>query len=181
LKEGTLQRIAAKSGDWGSLAKMTVGTFSMVTAGLPWRDDVKDFSCLPPGPGGAPMTYLLKNQFSPAHHRDLYHFVNLLMADGSWGPLPGDRTVPEVHNGNLAGDIFQDYAAQVEGCELAGTEFALFKSGATFWTFTKNSPKKMVQSVLKKDQWGVANSATALNAFSDHMNGEDLRLEVSWI
>lgn len=185
MKTGSLQRLAKKAGPWGTPGNVTIdggpkGAFAMCLYELPWKDDLPNVSCLAPGPADPAITYLLKNQWSNEHQRDLYHFVGVILPDGSTGPVPGGRKLAMIHNGNLAGDVTAGYVSQVLGCGLAGSDFAVFKIGTPIHAFTKESTEQMVLTTLAYDQPGVSSSVAALEAFAQFMGGEDLALTVSW-
>lgn len=180
MKKGTLVRLKDESGDDGVFAKLTVGLLELYAGELPWRNDQTNRSCLPPAPTEGPLVYLLKNQFSPAHKRKVYHFVKLRQADGSWGPLRDGRTNPEAHAANLMGDILLGFLAQLQGCLAPGRAIATFPKDEIFHAFTAASPNAMIAAPLAKPQKGMASSGDALAALEAELAGEDLELTVSW-
>ena len=185
MKKATSVRILAESDDQGTFSNFVLGALAIYLGELPWRGNAHDLSCLPParpapGQPSETVTYLLKNQWSAAHQRNLYHFVGVINADGSVGPMPGGRLAAELHNGNLSGDILLGYGAQVEGCGLTGRAIVTFPQGEGFFTFTKDSPETLVQAPLAQAQKGVSSSVDALAALMAEGNGEDIALTVSW-
>lgn len=180
MKQGTLGRIAAESGDEGTFGLLTVGPLSVYLGELPWRDDKHDLSCLPPAPGAAPVVYLLKYLWSQAHGKKNYRFVGMRQADGSWGAMPDGRTAVEMHSANLMGDILKGFGAQLEGCGAPGRAIVSFLQGSEFMSFTAASPTRLVAVKLAREQKGVASSGDALAAFEAELAGEDLELTVSW-
>lgn len=177
MKTATLIRYKNRSGNYGTFGRISD---AIVTGELPWRDDAKDLSCLPPAPGAPEEVYRLVLMYSPAHGRNVYHFVSMRRPDGTWGPLPDGRTNPEVHNGNLCGDILAGFGAQVLGCVLAGHHIVVFPKGSKFMSFTKDSPEKLVPIELAQDQFGVSESKDALAALEAEWGGEDVELTVCW-
>lgn len=190
MRTGTVGRLTALSGDQGTFAHLQVlgreanaaeVALALVLGELPPRADAHNLSCLPPMLGEAPVTYLLKYEYSQAHGKSNYRFVGVLHADGSVGPMPGGRTAAELHPGNLMGDVLRGWAAQVEGCGCPGKEFATFPPGAPFHSFTQASPTQLVPITLPYAQKGVAESAVAVAALEAELAGEDLALTVSWV
>lgn len=185
MRKGTSKRILSESDDQGTFSNVVVGALAILLGELPWRDDKKDLSCLAPARPApdAPsetVTYLLKSLYSAEHKRKLPHFVGVLNADGSVGPMPGGRALTMLHNGNLCGDIRKRFAAQVLGCGITGRAIALFPKGDVFATFTAESPEILVKTPLARAQKGVSSSVDALNALLAELNDEDLALTISW-
>jgi hypothetical protein len=188
VRKGTLNRIRAKSGDAGTFSNLAVlardgaaAALALVAGELPARANQVDLSCLAPMPGDAPITYLLKYQWSAAHGCNKYTVVGVLLPDGTVGPVPGGRLACEVHAANIMGDILKQLAAQLEGCIAPGLAFAVFPAGEEFYTFTEASPTKLVLAPLGAPQLGVSSSGAALAAFEKELAGEDLALTVAWI
>lgn len=189
MRKGLLIRRTDKSGDAGTFSDVYIRgqdgglvQNAMVCVGgeLPPRGNQHGLSCLAPMPGEAPITYLLKFQYSAAHKCNKYTVVGVLNADGSVGPIPGNRVAAEVHAANLMGDILKGLGAQVEGCMAFGLTLDTFPAGAEFHTFTAASPDHLVLLPLAHPQLGVAASGTAVAAFEAELAGEDLALTVSW-
>lgn len=141
---------------------------------LPWRNDAKDLSCLPPAPtAGNVERWLMQYQFSSRHGRKLYHVVKRLMPDGTWGPLPDGRTVPEWHSGNLCGDVALGALSQVLGCTILGNAIVTFKARDLFFKCADGVNRQLAQ-----DQLGVSSSGDALARFEADMEQQDFELEV---
>ena len=91
MRTGTIGRIIEKSGDQGTFSRVSimapqsidVVSFQCVFGELPWRDDTADLSCLPPAPGGSPITWLLKYQWSQEHQKNNYRVQGILNPDGT--------------------------------------------------------------------------------------------------
>lgn len=190
MRTGTIKRITEKSGDQGTFSRVSVmaaGSIDVVAlqivfGELPWRDDKADVSCLPPAPGGTPITWLLKYQWSQEHKKNNYRVQGIVnLEDGSVSPVPDGRTCSEIHSMNLMGDIFKGYAAQALGCMGPGTDFSIFPVGSSFYSFTARSPMTLVPVKLTQPQLGVESSGAALAAFEKELNGEDLSLTSSWV
>ena len=149
--------------DQGTASILTVDPRSDGTGGvvlkvceLPNRGNAHDISCVPRG-----IKQVFKWGYSNAHGRNLYR------AD------IGDRVAIEWHSYNVAGDRAKGYAVQALGCFGPGLDFHQFKAGD--WL------NKELQ--LKKDQWGVSGSSTAVaqleNALRDSGgNQEDFELTI---
>ncbi len=185
MKKGYSTRILAESDDQGTFSNLVVGGVAIYLGELPWRDDKKDLSCLPPArpaPGATSETiiYLLKSQYSAEHKKKLPHFVGVINANGSVGPMPDGRALTMLHNGNLCGDILKRFAAQVLGCGITGRAIVPFPKGEVFSTFTEGSPETLVKMPLAQNQKGVSSSVDALNALLAELGDEDLALSVSW-
>lgn len=181
MKTGTLTRLKAPvSGDFGTFSKFVVGMLECYGGELAWRNDAHDISCLPPALGSPPEVYLLQNRFSPEHKRNVYHFVKIKRADGSWGPLPDGRTNPEVHSANLMGDVALRMLKQLLGCVCLGRSIATFPKGEKFHAFGPDSPEVMTLCNLESDQFGLSSSVDAVAAFEAEMENDELELTVSW-
>lgn len=166
------------SGDQGSFGQTTSDTGkTWVSLALPWRSDLANKSCVPPDPAqpGVKKKYLLRYQPSPIHKRDLYHFVNEVLAENAdgtltLGPLEDGRTVVELHSANFAGDADKGWFKQDLGCENLG------KSRAQF-------PANTVPGQTQV-QWGVTESKTAIAEFEKEYceDGEQMEIvyEISW-
>lgn len=181
MRTGTLVRIREESGDQGTFGKLTVGMLELYTGELPWREDKKDLSCLPPADAATqPCTYRLSYIWSQAHGKKNYRFVALKLSDGSWGTIPDNRTAAEAHAANVMGDILKGFAAQLEGCVALGRAIVTFHQGDAFRSFTADSPETLVPVLLSQDQKGVSSSVDAVDAFEKELMGEDLELTISW-
>ena len=139
---------------------------------LPYRDvdgdgnSDKNRSCVPPG------VYLCEYLLSPAHKKKVYHLTKVLMPDGSWGPLPGGRTVIEIHVGNLTGDVELGALTPVLGCVVLGNSLGVFPAGQAFKCADGQVRK------LPKPQHGVLGSVDALERFEADLGGETFELQI---
>lgn len=97
------------NGTFGSLSIPNVA-FACETLELPWRDNERDFSCIPPGIYSARVTY--SNKFGT----DLYELLD----------VPG-RFKVRIHAGNRAGDVTKGLASDVQGCILVGMRLGELK------------------------------------------------------
>lgn len=189
MRHGSVNRSLEKSGDAGTFAHVAimgknaidVVALQFVLGELPPRDDAHNLSCLPPMRGDAPVTYVYRYMFSAAHGKKNYRAIGVLHPDGSIGPMPGGREACEIHAANLMGDILLGFGAQVEGCGGPGEAVVSFLNGSRFMSFTKDSPTKLVEVMLSRDQWGVSASGAALTALEAELAGEDVALTYSWV
>jgi hypothetical protein len=92
-----------ETGDSGTFGTLVLGGITFATGELPWRDNLANKSCIPPG------TYTCTYRFSPSHNKNVYHVDNV---EG--------RTDVEVHSGNWAGDTTLGYKSDVLGCLILG-------------------------------------------------------------
>jgi hypothetical protein len=76
--------------------------FNCHTLELPWRDNQRSISCIPPG------EYLAKTRQSPRFGLT-YHVKE----------VPG-RSYILIHSGNWAGDVNKGFKSHVNGCLLLG-------------------------------------------------------------
>jgi hypothetical protein len=91
-----LQR--SPSTDQGTFGVLTFGTQAVRTLELPWRENRRQVSCIPPG------TYRCSMVRSPKFGR-VYHVAS----------VPG-RSAVLIHSANLAGDADKGYTTQLQGC-----------------------------------------------------------------
>jgi len=89
--------------DQGTFGNVIINRQVLFTGELPWRDNVKDFSCIPAG------IYEASIVWSPKFRKLLY-----LLKD-----VPG-RSEVRIHNGNYCGDKIKGYKSHVEGCIILG-------------------------------------------------------------
>ena len=103
MRTASLERTS--TGDTGTFGLLTLDDgFQCYTIELPWRNDLADVSCIPPG------MYICSWGNSPKHGPCYY--VN---------GVPDGRTNVEIHSANFAGDISLGYMCQLEGCIALGT------------------------------------------------------------
>ena len=88
--------------DQGTEGMLFFGGFNCYTLELPWRDNQRSISCIPPG------DYLTKTRQSPRFGLT-YHVTE----------VPG-RSYILIHSGNWAGDTSKGYKTHVNGCILLG-------------------------------------------------------------
>ena len=96
--------VRERSLDAGTFGKLTVedSQFQCVTGELPWRDNIREKSCIPPG------VYSAGWRNSPKHGL-CYH------VDG----VPG-RDHIQIHSANLMGDVEKGFVSQLLGCIAPG-------------------------------------------------------------
>lgn len=108
MRQVIIKRLPSEdSGTFGQLF-LHDAKFTCVTGELPWRDNLQDKSCIPPG------TYICKMMYSPAHEKALYHVTN----------VPGRGDV-EIHSGNWCGNTDLGLKSDVLGCILLGSRIGL--------------------------------------------------------
>lgn len=88
--------------DQGTEGILLAGGFSCKTLELPWRDNQRQISCIPPG------KYKVNIRNSNKYGR-VY-----------WVRKVPDRTYILIHSGNYAGDKEKNYKTHVQGCILLG-------------------------------------------------------------
>ncbi len=115
------------------------------TGELPDRDNHPDLGCVPFG------RYAVYWEWSNAHGCNLYHLHDV---EG--------RTVVEIHDGNIFGDVLLGYGSDVKGCCLIGEDLAEFAPGSIH-----HDPPKPPRA-----QRGVTNSRTALAEFEAEMRDQ---------
>ncbi len=108
--------IREPSTDAGTFGKLTInnGEWSCVTGELPWRDNDKGSSCIPPG------KYLCKWINSPKH-AECYQVTDV-----------PERDMIEIHSANYMGDPMKVnpvtdtfYISQLLGCIALGREVGM--------------------------------------------------------
>lgn len=77
---------------------------------LPWRDNNRGISCIPPG------TYTCKWIHSPKHG-ECYQVLNV-----------PDRSMIEIHSANFAGDAALGYVSQLRGCITLGVGIGILEN-----------------------------------------------------
>ena len=96
----TLCRIARS--DQGTEGILLAGNFNCKTLELPWRDNTRQISCIPPG------SYDVQIRNSNKYGR-VY-----------WVRKVPNRTYILIHSGNFAGDKDKGFKTHVMGCILLG-------------------------------------------------------------
>lgn len=97
----TLQREPGT--DEGAFGKLAGQGLDLHTLELPWRDNEKSRSCIPPG------LYRCRLTHSTRFKRDMYEVT----------AVPGRGNIL-IHNGNTAGDTEKGCTSDVETCILLG-------------------------------------------------------------
>jgi hypothetical protein len=100
MKEVNLFRMSRS--DHGTEGMLTAGDFNCKTLELPWRDNQRQISCIPPG------EYKVELRLSNKYGR-IY-----------WVRKVPDRTYILIHSGNYAGDKSKGFKTHVMGCILLG-------------------------------------------------------------
>ena len=88
--------------DQGTEGMLVAEDFNCKTLELPWRDNQKRISCIPPG------EYDVEIRLSNKYGR-IY-----------WVRKVPDRTYILIHSGNYAGDTSKNFKSHVMGCILLG-------------------------------------------------------------
>lgn len=128
--------------------------FNCAFGELPDRQNHAGISCIPVG------TYQAEWAFSPAHKMFLYHLLDV-----------PNRSVIEIHSGNVCGDVSMGFQSDVKGCGLLGQDVTLFKSG------TRLTPSHLP---MTRDQRGVSSSGYTLSLFhKDLRDSEGVQLPFS--
>jgi len=96
-----LQRF--ESTDQGTFGMIRVGNDNFVTGELPWRENSKNMSCIPPG------LYTCKMTISSRFKKFLYSVIGVNNRDGI-----------KIHSANLMGDKTLGYKSQLSGCISIG-------------------------------------------------------------
>ena len=100
MPEVRLVRIARS--DQGTEGKVTDGNFNCYSLELPWNNNMRSISCIPPG------EYQVIPKQSPQYGR-IYCVSNVT-----------DRTGILIHSGNYAGDPTKNLKTHTMGCILLG-------------------------------------------------------------
>lgn len=98
----------------GTFGVLTFGTQTVRTLELPWRDNRRQVSCIPPG------SYRCSIVQSPKFGR-VYHVTS----------VPG-RSAILIHAANLAGDAAMGYTTQLQGCIAPCLKTGVMRNKAGF-------------------------------------------------
>jgi len=90
--------VRTESTDEGTFGLIAFGGERTYSLELPWRDNARGLSCIPPGAYRA----------VPTSHRRLGRVVAVLDVPGRSGIL--------IHSANLAGDVKRRWDSQLQGC-----------------------------------------------------------------
>ncbi len=96
----TLARLARS--DQGTEGILLVGDFNCKTLELPWRENARQISCIPPGEYDVELR--LSNKYGRVY----------------WVRHVPNRTYILIHSGNYAGDKQKGFKSHVMGCILLG-------------------------------------------------------------
>lgn len=88
--------------DQGTNGMMFTNGFFCYTLELPWRDNQRSISCIPPG------EYTVIQRISPKYGK-IY-----------WVTEVPNRSYILIHSGNYAGNVSKGYKTHVNGCILLG-------------------------------------------------------------
>lgn len=145
--------IRHETGDHGTFGEIVTDYgFVCVTLELPWKDNSKDKSCIPPG------TYVFRWRKDSPKHGACYE------ADPD-AEAP-DRTNIQIHSANLAGDTDKGYVSQLLGC---------IAPGMAIGEFAPNVPP-----AGKLAQRGVVGSRRATGELVKMFSMEPFELVVKW-
>lgn len=95
----TLKRL--ETGPQGTFGVIKIRDNIFYTGELPWRDNLSNISCVPPG------SYEVRETFSPRFRRLLYQVIN----------VPNRENI-RIHPANLMGG--EGYLCQLNGCIALG-------------------------------------------------------------
>jgi len=93
-----------KRSDQGTEGLLVTGNFNCRTLELPWRDNQRQISCIPPGVYDVDIR--LSNKYGRVY----------------WVRKVPNRTYILIHSGNYAGDKSKGFKTHVMGCILLGKE-----------------------------------------------------------
>jgi hypothetical protein len=104
------------STDDGTFGKLVLddGT-TFFTGELPWDNNNHGTSCIPPGPGGNPVTYTCKWIFSPKHG-ECYEITDVK-----------NRDKIEIHSANFMGNTAKGKLNQMLGCAALGKSIGVLE------------------------------------------------------
>lgn len=105
LKKVTITRLLTD--DDGTFGVLTTPGFTCKTLELPWRNNMRGISCIPPG------TYECEIVNSPRFGK-VYTVNNV-----------PSRSLIRFHGGNFGGDTSKGYVSHIEGCILLGKGFGV--------------------------------------------------------
>ena len=88
--------------DQGTEGILLFGDFNCKTLELPWRDNARQISCIPPGEYDVELR--LSNKYGRVY----------------WVRNVPDRSYILIHSGNYAGDVEKGFKTHVMGCILLG-------------------------------------------------------------
>lgn len=108
MKKAILDRIAGDAE--GTVGILTFDDQAVKTLELPWRDNIKQLSCIPEG------TYSLHWRRSPSKGW-CYHF----------DLVPGRANIL-IHAANFAGSVPDGYQSELLGCIAPASRFGLMKN-----------------------------------------------------
>jgi len=91
-----------KRSDQGTMGVLITAGFQCYTLELPWRNNQRNISCIPPG------EYHVRKKVSPKYGK-VYHVQDV-----------PNRSCILIHSGNWAGDVNKGYRTHVNGCILLG-------------------------------------------------------------
>lgn len=97
----TLDRIM--TGDQGTRGVFSLESYTWVSLELPWRLNLPNVSCIPPG------EYQVIWSKSPKFRRFTYEIIN----------VPGRGGI-RIHSGTYAGDVQKGFKSHSQGCPLLG-------------------------------------------------------------
>jgi len=158
MRKAILTRL--ETGDQGTFGTLDgwETPFKCATLELPWRDNARGKSCIPPG------VYLFRWRTDSPKHGACYEEW-----DDPATPAREDvkdRDNIQIHSANLAGDDTKGFVRQLEGCIALGYGAAIFPGGRA--------------PAGKLDQKGVTLSKDAVAGLAAAMNREVFELEIRW-
>ncbi len=124
--------------------------FACFTLELPWKNNQRDISCIPPG------------VYDLAWHESARHKAFMLK------DVPG-RSYILVHPGNFAGDTAAGFRSDVQGCILPGMHLGRLR---------KNSHSEFKQKAVLNSRAAVVKFNELLQKAAD--KGKKPRMIISW-
>ena len=123
--------IRLEESDSGTEGILSFGDFFCFTLELPWKENKKNVSCIPPG------KYYCELINSSRFGR-VYHVKDV-----------SDRTNILIHAGNFAGDVSKGLKSDVEGCILLGDDFGIL-NGQNAISNSKKTLNKFMSEIKNK-------------------------------
>lgn len=140
--------VRSQSTNEGTFGRLVFGQTSLFSLELPWRDNKRQRSCIPPG----------------AYRCDLVNSPRFGRVYGVSG-VPG-RTHVLIHSANLAGDVEMGYVTQLHGCIAPCEKRGRMKTANGNW----QQAGLLSRSALSKLTTWAADKPFILEIFHDFSN-----------
>lgn len=95
----------AEESDQGTFGTIHASGLVLFTGELPWRDNVQNFSRVPPAPNTSPLAYICRWTWSPLFQRMMYALEGVPMRIGC-----------RAHSANYCGDVHKGWRSHLNGC-----------------------------------------------------------------